>query len=572
MRSVVNTIGAPARQLLLTLLFVAAAGTGWARWGSLGLTPAAAQGAVTAVNAASFNADRNLSPDTIVAAFGTFNTQNNQAYTATAQPLPTNLGGVRVRVNNVDAGLFFVSPAQINFLVPGNVPDGTSINVTVTNANNTTTSGTVVVRRSAPGIFTAKANGQGAAAAVTTFDGVNYQAVADAQGNELSVNAGTREQPNILVLYGTGIRNVPATNPNDSNGVAESVSVRFQGVPGTVLFAGPAPGFSGLDQINVAIPPELSGLGSVRVVVRVGDRDANPVTIRLGGEIPSVNSKPISFGQTITGALTIDDQVQRGNAGNTFFFDAYEFTTTQPNTSVAIDLRSSEFDTTVLLYRVEGNLLNLVAADDQSGAYGAPRGAKNDNSLLLTVLTTPGRYVAFATSSDMAPNATGNYTLTLRDNIAQQITYGQTVQGSITTSDLKTSADNYLDVYWFVGAAGENVRINLNSTAFNAFLLLHRNDGDPYLTFDDDSGGGTNAQITYRLGASGIYLIIATPLSANVTGNYTLTLNRLSSFSAETDEEAAPLFKLPGREPRDERGLAPLPSIERYGTRRIIER
>lgn len=572
MKTVIKTMRAPARPLLLTLLLVVAASSGLARWGNLWPARVAAQGAVTVVNAASFNADRNVSPDTIVAAFGTFNTQNNQAFTANAQPLPTNLGGVRVRVNNIDAGLFFVSPTQINFLVPANVPDGTAVNVTVTNANNTSTTGTVVVRRSAPGIFTARSNGQGAAAAVTTFNGVTYQAVADAQGNELPVNAGTRAQPNILVLYGTGIRNIPATNPNDSNGVAESVSVRFQGVPGTVLFAGPAPGFSGLDQINVAIPPELSGLGSVRITVRVGDRDANPVTIRLGGEIPSVNSRTVSFGETLNGALTIDDQVQRGSAGNTFFFDAYEFTTTQPNTTVAIDLRSTDFDTTVVLYRVDGDQLNLVAADDQSGAYGAPRGTPNNNALLLTVLQTPGRYVAFASSSDAAPNATGNYTISFRDNIAQQITYGQTVQGSITTSDLKTSADNYLDVYWFSGAAGENVRINLNSSAFNAFLILHRNDGDPYITFDEDSGGGTNAQITYRLAASGIYLIIATPLKANDTGNYTLTLSRLANFSAETDEEPAQLFKLPGRELHDERGLAPVPSIERYGTRRVIER
>lgn len=558
------------RALFLTLLLLAAVSGGLVNWRQM---PVAAQGTVATVNAASFNADRNVSPDTIVAAFGMFITQNNQAFTADTQPLPTNLGGVRVRVNNVDAGLFFVAPAQINFLVPANVPDGTSVNVVVTNANNSTRNGTVVVRRSAPGIFAAKANGQGAAAAVTTFDGIAYQAVADTEGNELPVSAGTREQPNVLVLYGTGIRNAPAANPNDGNGVAEAVSVRFRGVPGAVSFAGAAPGFSGLDQINVTIPPELAGLGSVPVIVRIGDRDANAVTINLGGEPAIVRTETVSFGQTVNGALAVDDQVQLGAGGNTFFFDAYEFNTTQANTTVAIDLRSPDFDTTVLLYRVNGDRLDPVAADDQSGNYGAPIGVPNNNALLLTVLQTPGRYVAFATSADRAANATGNYTITFLNNIAQQISYGQTVQGSITTSDLKTSANNYLDVYWFNGATDENIRISLNSTAFNAFLLLHRNDGDPSETLNDnDPAGGSNALINYRLRASGIYLIIATPYTPNATGNYTLTLNRLAGFDAETADEPAQLFSPPGRERYDQRGLAPIPSIERYGTRRVVPR
>lgn len=558
------------RALFFTLLLLAAMSSGWAGWH---LTQVAAQNVVTTVNAASFNADRTVSPDTIVAAFGTFITQNNQAFTADTQPLPTNLGGVRVRVNNIDAGIFFAAPTQINFLVPNNVPDGTSVNVVVTNSNNSTRNGTVVVRRSAPGIFAASANGQGAAAAVTTFDGLTYLAVADGQGNELPVDAGTRERPNILVLYGTGIRNAPAAVPNDENGVAEAVSVRFRGVPGRVLYAGPAPGFSGLDQINVAIPPELSGLGSVPIIARIADRDSNTVTISLGGETAVVRTQAVSFGQTVNGALTIDDQVQLGGGGNSFFFDAYEFNTTQPNTSIAIDLRSPEFDTTVLLYRVNGNLLSQVAADDQSGRYGAPFGTPNDDALLLTILQTPGRYVAFATSADKSPNAVGSYTITFLNNVAQPISYDQIVQGSITTSDLKTSANGYLDVYWFNGGTNDNVRIALNSSAFNAFLILHGNDGDPPLTFNDnESNSSTNSLLNYRLPASGIYLIIATPYAPNITGNYTLTLNRVAGFAAEEAAAAAPaqLLAPPGRELYDQRGLAPMSSIERYGRRRVV--
>ena len=142
MQTVIKKRRVRARALFFTLLLLAAVSGGWAVW-----RPAqvAAQNVVTTVNAASFNADRNVSPDTIVAAFGAFITQNNQTFTADTQPLPTNLGGVRVRVNNIDAGIFFVAPTQINFLVPNNVPDGTAVSVVVTNSNNSTRNGTVAV-------------------------------------------------------------------------------------------------------------------------------------------------------------------------------------------------------------------------------------------------------------------------------------------------------------------------------------------------------------------------------------------------------------------------------------------
>jgi hypothetical protein len=187
------------------------------------------------------------------------------------------------------------------------------------------------------------------------------------------------------------------------------------------------------------------------------------------------------------------------------------------------------------------------------------------------VLQTPGRYVAFATSAQVAPNATGSYSMTFLRDVAQQISYGQTVQGSLTTSDLRTSANNYLDVYWFNGGTNDNTRITLNSSAFNAFLILHGNDGDPPLTFNDnDPAGGTNSLLNYRLLASGIYLIIVTPYTPNITGNYTLTLSRVTGFGVEETNAPAQSFTPPGRELFDQRGLPPMPSIERYGHRRVV--
>lgn len=540
-----------------------------------------AQTAVTVVNAASFDPGKIVTPDTIGAAFGTFVTQNNQTFVAQTTPLPTTLGGVRVRVGNADAGLFFVAPSQINFVIPSATADGATVNITVTNSDNSTRTGTFTVVRSAPGIFSAKATGQGVAAAVTTFDGASFSAVANTDGTERDVDPGTRARPNVLVLYGTGIRNTPATTPNDGNGVAEAVTVRIQGVPCQVLFAGAAPGFIGLDQLNVIIPPELAGYGIVNVTVSANNRTSNTVTLKMAGTEPPVRASAIAFGQTIDGELTADDQIQKGTAGRTYFFDAYSFDTTAANTTIAVDGRANPFgafDAAVLLYRVDRvnnqDTLTLIAADDQSGGYGNGK-IDNNNALLFCVLPAAGKYVAFVSSTDGEPNALGKYSIKLLNNVATQLTYGQAVPSpSITTSDLQTSAGTYLDLYWFNGASTDNVRSTMASTAFDSYLILQGNDGDPPFANNDNRDNTTrDSQLDSRLPSSGIFFVIATPYEPAKTGAYTFTLTRVSGLEAED-----PLFGLikgPGREIIDERPFVQYDrrsSFERYSMRRVLER
>jgi uncharacterized protein (TIGR03437 family) len=48
-----------------------------------------------------------------------------------------------------------------------------------------------------------------------------------------------------------------------------------------VLFADPAPGFIGLDQVNLPIPRSLAGRGEVDVVVTVEGKVANTVKINI---------------------------------------------------------------------------------------------------------------------------------------------------------------------------------------------------------------------------------------------------------------------------------------------------
>jgi uncharacterized protein (TIGR03437 family) len=80
----------------------------------------------------------------------------------------------------------------------------------------------------------------------------------------------------VITLYGIGfgplVPDVPAGNiAKQANSLQASVEVRFDGHPGQVAYAGSAPGFVGLYQLNVVVPDGVVATGSYddRVVVNI---------------------------------------------------------------------------------------------------------------------------------------------------------------------------------------------------------------------------------------------------------------------------------------------------------------
>ncbi len=538
-----NMLWLPGKRLCLFALSLAFLGSiGWTIAAN-GVASVSAQAqAVTIVNAASYATDA-LAPESLAAAYGSFVTTGNQTFVAQSLPLPPTLGGVRVTIGGVDAGMFVASPGQLNIVIPQNVPDGNN-SVVVTNADNSTRLGTINVQRAAPGIFTSRGSGIGAAVAFATSDGVNLTPTFNPDGSERETSAGTTAQPNFLVLFVTGVRNAAALNPNDANGVAEVVSATIQGVPAQVAYAGRSGSFAGLDQINLVIPPELSGIGSAKIRLNIAGRVSNLPTVLIGGQAPAIRSTPLASGTGLFGVLSHDDQIQASadGSGRTYYFDAYRITTTAANTPVVVDLRSQQFDGTVMIaqQRTEGSL-NFLASDDQTGGLGNGQD-DNTNALLMTVLPTAGDYLIFVTSADGEANAIGSYQLSYSTGGLQAASYSATpINASISNTDIVTSAGDRLDAYWFNGTAGDTVQIRMSSTAFDSFLILNAANGD-LVDFDDNSGGGAqgrDALVTRTLRQSGIYVILATPFAPGVTGNYTITINRLNSLAAGDEEPRA---------------------------------
>ncbi|MCU1264622.1 MAG: hypothetical protein JWM21_940 [Acidobacteria bacterium] len=108
------------------------------------------------------------------------------------------------------------------------------------------------------------------------------------------------------------------------------------------------------------------------------------------------------------------------------------------------------------------------------------------------------------------------------------ISVGQTINGTLATTDCFLQDGAYVDFYTFSGTAGQLVAITLNSSAFDAYLYLVSPNGS-LLSSDDDGGAGTNANIPtaggfISLPANGIYTIYATSFGPAQIGSYSLTL------------------------------------------------
>jgi uncharacterized protein (TIGR03437 family) len=233
------------------------------------------------VSAASFSTTA-FAPDSISAVFGLNLATGTLA--ATATPLPTTLLGAKVTVTDRNgtarlAPLFFVSPGQINYLVPTGTVAGNAT-IKVEDGTGFISTGTLNVETVAPGLFTANANGQGVPAAVLLRVLANGQqrfepvAELDRATNRfvpVPIVVNNPGEQVVLVLFGTGIRGRSALNRVTATVSREQLPVDFAG----------AQGLAGLDQINLLLPARLAGAGSTTLSLSVDGKPSNVVQLNF---------------------------------------------------------------------------------------------------------------------------------------------------------------------------------------------------------------------------------------------------------------------------------------------------
>lgn len=225
----------------------------------------------TIVSAASYNWA--LAPGSIAIAFGS--KLATGAASADSARLPTSLTGTTVTITdgaNIDriAPLFYVSPTQVDFLIPPETAGGVAM-ITITSSDGAISLGSAPVFTSAPSLFTADASGGGLPAAELVrvkADGSQSYEIVDSNPIDLGPNT----DQIVLILYGTGIRG------RTSDG---AVRVTVGGVISPISYVGPQNIFAGIDQVSIALPRSLAGRGSVDVILVVDGLAANTVTLTV---------------------------------------------------------------------------------------------------------------------------------------------------------------------------------------------------------------------------------------------------------------------------------------------------
>lgn len=259
-------------------------GNTWCPWASRLLReikPPAGGNDVTSVSAASYRRV-GLAEEAIVAAYG-----SNLALTTEAAedlPLPTTLAGTMVKITDslgIErlAPLFFVSPSQVNYLVPRGMEPGLAT-VMVTNANGAIAKEWTQLLTIAPALFTANADGRGAPAAILLRLGedgsVHFEPAARLDPVEnryvpAEIDLGEKGDLVFLVLFGSGLRR---SDP-------QTVSATIGGIDTEVMFVGANPDFEGLDQVNLQLSRDLLGRGEVPLVLTVDDLEANRIILKI---------------------------------------------------------------------------------------------------------------------------------------------------------------------------------------------------------------------------------------------------------------------------------------------------
>ena len=202
--------------------------------------------------------------------------------------LPTSLDGVAVTVNGKPAPVSYISPTQINFLVPGNAVAGPA-QIEVTNNGLTSATLTATLASSAPAFFTIGSN-------ATTKN--LYIAATHADNSLLApakllsgVTSTPATEGETIVLYATGLGATATTAPNGQLvgaplPLAELPRVTIGGLPAKVDFAGlVAPG---LYQVNVVIPSGLTP-GTTADIDEVVQIEASGTQSGSNTVIPVVN-------------------------------------------------------------------------------------------------------------------------------------------------------------------------------------------------------------------------------------------------------------------------------------------
>jgi uncharacterized protein (TIGR03437 family) len=232
-------------------------------------------GLFSTANAATYLPGQPLAPDSIATSFGVHLSSPNPDGTQGTTINIVDSTGATIPITT----LFYVSPTQINFLVPAGVATGTA-EIQVVAADGTRTAGPIRIATVAPGIVTADGKlAVGAAIHVDPQGNQTSQLIAQYDSatktfSAVPIHLDQVESPGsatYLTLYGTGIRNAPLSQ----------VKINMGGQTISPVYAGAQGQFPGEDQINFTIPKALANAGDVTITLTAAGVTSNTVHVTI---------------------------------------------------------------------------------------------------------------------------------------------------------------------------------------------------------------------------------------------------------------------------------------------------
>lgn len=226
------------------------------------------------VNNASFAGHTPVAPGSLVSIFGTGLSGANQ--TAPGVPLPLALGTTSLTMGGVPMPLVHAFPLQADAQVPWEVGGQSQAPLTIVTDDLSGNTVTVPLAQFSPGLYSMNGSGAGQGAIL-----INGTAKVAAKGQP----AGRGDYINIFATGLGPVSHQPGTGmPAPVSPLAETthtVTATIGNVPAQVTFAGLAPGWVGLYQVNVQVPANAPVGDAVPLVLSVGGVVSNPVTMAI---------------------------------------------------------------------------------------------------------------------------------------------------------------------------------------------------------------------------------------------------------------------------------------------------
>jgi hypothetical protein len=237
-----------------------------------------------------------------------------------------------------------------------------------------------------------------------------------------------------------------------------------------------------------------------------------PVTFTAEAADPCLMRETHVLGGTNSGVLTTADC----RAPEAFYVDWFSTAvTTSDGRPLLFTMSAAGFNALIIIRFADGTPIGTMG-ESQTTSTSA-----------LKVFLPAGNYL-LSLSGDH-PNVTGSYTLTSSASAASVTNCervfaapGATISQSIEPTDCPFSGGFYSDDYYVYRLAGQQIRISMQSTVIDPWLIVYGTNGDGLVSNDNKDSSTKDAEVAFTVPITGFYFIAARNNVVGETGSYTL--------------------------------------------------